>query len=260
MRQREAFRLLARLGFAARGLLYIIIAWLVIGTGRTADLSEALEFLATGTERTLLVFIIAGFIGYGAWRLADAALNVEDHGEDGKAAVKRIGAAGSGAIYLFLAYQAFQLLSGNGGSDNGGSPEQQAETVMELPAGGLLIGIGAIVLLVAGAWQIMKAAKCSFLDNLDPAAASQDWVKWFGRIGYGSRGVIFIVTAYFVGQAALKGDPSEAGGMQDALAWLSSPVNLFVAAGLFLFGVFSLVEARHRQIHAPDSEDLPVRL
>lgn len=39
--------------------------------------------------------------------------------------------------------------------------------------------------------------------------------------------------------------------MQEALRWLSSPVNLIVAAGLALFGVFSVVEARHRMIRRP---------
>jgi hypothetical protein len=42
---------------------------------------------------------------------------------------------------------------------------------------------------------------------------------------------------------------SEAGGMREALRWLDSPVDLFVAAGLLLFGLFSILEARFRRIH-----------
>jgi hypothetical protein len=63
--------------------------------------------------------------------------------------------------------------------------------------------------------------------------------------------VIFLVTAIFLISAGLNADPSEAGGMQDALRWMDSPVNLIVAAGLALFGAFSLVEARFRQINPP---------
>ena len=37
--------------------------------------------------------------------------------------------------------------------------------------------------------------------------------------------------------------------MEDALRWLDSPIDLAVAAGLLLFGLFSLVEARFRLIH-----------
>lgn len=242
--------MLTRLGFAARGLLYLIIAWLVIGTGRTADLSGALEYLATGTERVLLIAIAVGFVAYGVWRLSDAALDSEGRGDDGKALAGRAGAAASGIVYLFLAWQAWQLLSGNGGASNGGA-EEQTQTVLQLPAGGLLVGIGAAVLLIAGAWQLAKAYKCSFLKHLSGPAQQQEWVRWLGRIGYGARGIIFLVTAYFIARAALSGSAGEAGGMPEALSWLDSPVNLIVAAGLALFGIFSLIEARYRTIDAP---------
>ena len=81
-----------------------------------------------------------------------------------------------------------------------------------------------------------------------------------GRGGYGARGVIFIVTSFFLMSAGLSGDPSEAGGMQDALKWLSNPVNLIVAAGLALFGLFSLVEARFRQINGPPVDRMAASL
>ena len=54
--------LLTRLGFASRGLLYILIGFLVIRTGRAEDPSGALETLASGGGRTLLYLIVAGFL------------------------------------------------------------------------------------------------------------------------------------------------------------------------------------------------------
>lgn len=259
MGYQEKMTSLTRVGFAARGLLYLIIGWLVIVSGQAADLGEALRYLATGTERWLLGAAAAGFVAYGIWRLTDASLDTEGHGDDSMGMVKRAGAAISGVIYLFLAVSAAKLLlNGPGGAGgSGGSPEQQTQMVMQLPAGGLLVGIGAAVLVIAGVWQIVKAAKASFLDHLEPAVAHEEWVKWFGRLGYAARGIIFIITGFFVGQAALSGSSSQAGGMQQALQWLSSPVNLLVAAGLALFGVFSLIEARYRVIHGPGTNGLP---
>src|SRR5215208_4515622 len=67
------FQWLARFGFVARGLLYITIALLVIGTGRTEDLTGAMEYLERGVGRSLLVVVCAGMIGYGLWRVSDAA-------------------------------------------------------------------------------------------------------------------------------------------------------------------------------------------
>src|SRR5688500_5997604 len=105
-----------RVGFFARGLLYIVIAMLVLGTGRTEDLTGALEYLNQGAGRLLLIVLAGGLATYGLWRLADAAFGIENPGSDGKAIRKR-GAAGLiGAIYLYLAYKAARiLLAGNAG-------------------------------------------------------------------------------------------------------------------------------------------------
>lgn len=247
-----------RLGFAARGLLFIVIAWLVIGTGRAADPGSALEYLSTGRERALLFGVAAGFVGYGIWRLLDAVLDSEGRGDVGKSVVGRAAAAGSGAVYLFLAYQTWSLLSGNA-ADSGGDAQEQARTVLTLPGGNILLGIGAAVLLTAGIWQLFKAAKCSFLNHLSAPARDQEWVRWLGRFGYAARGTIFLVTAYFLAQAALNGSSAHAGGMEEALRWLQSPMDKFVAAGLALFGAFSLIEARYRAIKTPPIDEIARR-
>jgi hypothetical protein len=247
MSQERGLVWLTRLGFAARGFLYLIIAWLAIGTGRAEDLTGALEHLRG--ERALLILILAGFLAYGFWRVTDALFDSEGHGEGKKGALGRAGAGASGIIYLFLAWQAWRLLKGDGGS--GGGAQEQAGTVMNLPGGTLLIEIAGVILFLAGLWQLKRAISCDFCKHLRPDIQHQGWVKWMGRGGYGARGVIFIVTAIFLISAGLSGDPGEAGGMQDALRWMDSPVNLIVAAGLALFSAFSLVEARFRQINPP---------
>ena len=42
------FQWWVRFGFVTRGLLYVVIAWLVIATGRTEDLTGAMEYLGHG--------------------------------------------------------------------------------------------------------------------------------------------------------------------------------------------------------------------
>lgn len=244
------FLTMTRLGFLARGLLYIIIGVLVIGTGRTEDLTGALDYLGHGTGRLLLIAVAAGLATYGLWRLTDAAFGIEHPGDDGKALVKRGGAGLIGAIYLYLAYKAARiLLDGNAGS---ASTQQQADTVLDLPGGQLVLAVAALVLAVAGAYQLSKAVKCSFLNQLD-AAAQAPPIKWLGRIGYASRGVIFLAVAILIARAAIDDRSNEAGGMEQALDLLSGPLLYAVAGGLILFGAFSMVEARYRRIHdAPE--------
>ncbi len=240
--------MLTRIGFAARGLLYIVIAFLVIETGRANDPAGALRYLGQGGGRVLLTVMAAGFVGYGLWRLADAAFDIERHGADGRGLRERIGAGASGAVHLFLAWQAVRLIRGvSGGSGNG--TQQGAETALSLPGGGTLLVLGGIVLIVVGVVQLIKAAKGDYLKHLEPAIRHQPWARWSGALGYAARGLVFLISGTFLIQAGLSEEASQAGGMAQALSWLSSPWDMLVAIGLLGFGIYSLIEARYRVLH-----------
>jgi hypothetical protein len=243
---------LTRLGFAARGLLYLVIGFVVIRTGRAEDPSGALETLADGSGRVLLYLIIAGFLAYGLWRLSDAAFNIERHEQGSTGLRERVGAAASGIVHLFLAWQAVKLLQGSGGSGGGGTQEG-AQTALQLPGGQLAVALAGLVLLGVGAVQLVKAYKASFLKHLEPGVASQPWARYTGQGGYAARGLVFLISGGFLFAAGIQEQASEAGGMAEALAWLTSPWDTLVAVGLILFGLYSLIEARFRVLH-----DVPV--
>ena len=240
---------LTRVGFAARGLLYIVIAVLIIQSGRTEDPSGALGYLADGAGIWLLALMAAGFIAYGIWRLSDAALNIEHHEENAKGLRQRLGAAGSGVVHLLLAWQAVKLVQG-AGSDGGNGAQENAQTALQLPGGQLMLIIAGLVLMGAGAFQLYKAYKTSFCEKLEPGMANREWVKILGRVGYSARGVVFLISGYFIFKAGMEEQSGEAGGMEEALAWLTNPWDLVVAIGLLMFGLFSLIEARYRVIHS----------
>jgi len=242
---------LTRIGFATRGLLYIVIAVLVLQTGRAEDPSGAIAYLGRGGGQALLGVIAAGLTAYGIWRLADATLDIERHGTDRKGAMERVGAGISGAIHLLLAWQSTQLMRGAALSGDG--TQAGAKTAMALPGGWALVLVGAGVLVVLAGVQLAKAMKGSFLRYLEPAIAERPWVQWSGRAGYAARGMVFLVSGYLLAKAGLHEQASEAGGMARALSWLTHPFDLIVAAGLLVFGLFSLVEARYRRLH-----DVPV--
>ncbi|MEH3102320.1 MAG: DUF1206 domain-containing protein [Sphingomonas phyllosphaerae] len=242
---------LTRIGFATRGLLYIVIALLILRTGRAEDPSGAIEYLGRGGGQVLLGIIAAGLLAYGIWRLADAALDIERHGTDRKGVAERVGAGVSGAIHLLLAWQSVQLIRGAALSGDG--TQESARTAMQLPGGWALVLIGAAVLGVLGIVQLTKAVKGSFLRYLAPSVARHPWVQWSGRAGYAARGLVFLISGYLLARAGVAEQASEAGGMARVLSWLTSPFDLIVGVGLFAFGLFSLIEARYRQLH-----DVPV--
>lgn len=247
---------LTRLGFVARGLLYLVIAWLILTVGRAEDPSGALGYLAKGTGHWLLIMMAVGFIAYGLWRMVDAAFNIERHEPGSKGLRERLGAGASGIVHLLLAWQAIRLIQGasqNSGGGSGGT-EAKAQSALGLPGGQLLLLVAALVLVGVGLFQLVKAYKCSFADKLDGRVRNADWVKWTGRGGYSARGLVFAITGLFLAKAGLQEEASEAGGIAEALGWLTSPWDMIVAAGLALFGVFSLIEARYRVI-----QDVPVK-
>jgi hypothetical protein len=245
------FQWMARFGFLVRGLLYIVIALLVIGAGRTEDLTGAMEYLSRGIGHWLLALMVAGMVGYGLWRVSDAAFGMDSGTAGAKALRHRAAAGASGAIYLFLAYKAVRILLGDRADASG--PQENASTALHLPNGALILGIAAAVAAGAGLVQLYKAGTCSFLRHLDDRAR-QTMPKWLGRIGYGARGVIFLTVGYLVARAALDRSAAEAGGLEQALDALSPPLEYAVAAGLMLFGAYSMVEARYRAIHRPPVE------
>jgi hypothetical protein len=251
---RGKLELLTRLGFAARGFMYIVIGWLALKAGRAEDAKGALEYLNDGASKPLLGVMAVGFLFYGLWRVANAWIDGDGHGSDPKGKAVRAGGAFTGLIHLGFFYYAARLFFGDGGAEGGGdSAREGTAAALSLPGGWTLVIAASICLLGVGGFQLVKAARASFLKHLDGRASGAGWVKLTGRIGYASRGVVFLIVAWFIGRAALHEKASEAGGMDEALASLPQTFQLIVAAGLMLFGLFSLVEARHRRIADPAS-------
>ncbi len=250
---------LTRVGFAARGLVYIVIALLVLQSGKTEDPSGALGYIAGGAGNWLLALMAAGFIAYGIWRLSDAAFNIEQHEPNSKGLRQRLGAGGSGIVHLFLAWQAIRLIQGAASNSGGNGTQENAQTALQLPGGQALLVLAGLVLIGAGAFQLYKAYKKSFCEKLEPGIANREWVKNVGRAGYAARGVVFLISGYFVLKAGLQEQAGEAGGMEQALSWLTSPWDVLVALGLLMFGLFSLVEARYRVIHSVPVDGLAAK-
>lgn len=248
------FQRFARLGFAARGFLYILIAALVILTGQTEDLTGALEYLGHGLAKGLLAVLAAGMAGYGLWRLADALFGMESGRDRWNAWGKRIAAATSGCIYCWLAFKAAMVLVARPPSGN--ETQQHAAQALHLPGGQLALELAAAVLVGAGIAQFVKAARASFLDHLDGDAARRRWVEWVGRIGYAARGIVFVTVGYMLVRSGLDRSAAEAGNLDDAMDWLWGPVRQLVAAGLLVFGIFSIIEAVFRPIHKPPTKQL----
>jgi hypothetical protein len=110
--------LLARSGYAARGVVYLIIGGLAVVAasgqgGQTTDTHGALTSLLTQPFGKIVLAIVAlGLIGYALWRVVQALADVDHHGTDPKGLATRGGLLVSAVTHALLALFALSLTFG----------------------------------------------------------------------------------------------------------------------------------------------------
>ncbi len=260
---RKRLELLARLGYAARGIVSLIVGVLALlgATGRgggATDSKGALQtILAQPLGAVLLAAVALGLFGFALWRAFQSVLDADGRGTSPKAIAARVAQAISAVIYVGLGIFAVSLLLGRqqGGGEN--AARDWTAWLLAQPFGRWLVG--GVGLAVAGAAVAMaaKAWTASFRRNLTCDAANARWIIPLGRTGYAARAVVFLVVGAFLATAAYQLDPSEARGLGGALLALQAQpfgraLFALVALGLAAFGAFEIAEARYRRIDAPD--------
>ncbi len=267
MSTRTGATILARLGFAARGIVYFIVGWFAVDAafrgGQVGDNQGAIASLADEPYgEALLAVMAAGLAGYAIWRLAEALTDPQAQGRTAKGAFRRAGHAISGIAHVILAWTAARIAlhTKRAGGRVGGEDSAQDWTawLLSQPMGRMLVALVACGLLAAAMQQGVKAWNGKFARDLSPGTPVPSHVCTIGRIGYGARALVFTLIALFFFTAAWMSDADEAGGMASALGTLQSQSGGqfllgLTGLGLIAFGAYSFVEARYRRI----SVDLP---
>jgi len=249
----------ARLGLAARGLVYALIGVLALQVafgqhGKETDRQGALSAIAAKPFGAVVLWLMAlGFLGIVGWRLVEAITGPAGAEDRKKALGKRALSAFKALLYLSFAVSAVHTATGSSGGK--GAVGWTAQ-IMKVTGGRFLIGLVGLALIVAGAVTAWQGWKTDFEKHLDTARMSSQLrraVETLGRVGYIARGIVFALAGVFVIQAAVRFDPKKADGLDLALKSLAStpvgPVLLvLVALGLIAFGAYSCAEARFRRL------------
>ena len=258
--------LLARLGYAVKGVVYLIIGGLAVALavghgGKATDQRGALETIYTQPLGKFLLIVVAiGLVGFALWSFIQAVFDTEGKGKKAKGIIARIGYAGVGVAYAALAFGAFELVTGAGSStlskSTTVSTQDWTAKLLKLPFGvPLVVIVGLVVIGIAG-YLFYKAYSAKFQQRLNLVELSvgvRKWMVGLGRFGYAALGVVFTIIGIFLIVAAVQHNPGEAKGLDSALKELLlqpfGPVLLaIVALGLIAYGVYSFVEARYRRV------------
>jgi hypothetical protein len=257
---------LARCGYAAKGVVYLLIggiaAKVAIGAGgAVTDQKGALQTILEqpyGLGRILLGVVTIGLFGFALWCFIQALFDTEGKGTTAKGLIARIGYAAVGITYAALAYGAFQLVMGSGSGGKGSDATAQDGTALLLkqPFGPALVIIVGLIALGVALYLFYTAYAARFQAQLRLATLTTGMKKWViavGRLGYAALGVVISIIGIFLIVAASQHNASKAKGLDGALQELAHQrfglVLLgIVALGLFAYGIYSLVEARYRRV------------
>ncbi|MEU3936308.1 DUF1206 domain-containing protein [Streptomyces sp. NPDC029044] len=252
----------ARAGFAARGVIYLLVGALALqiafgDTGRQADRGGALQELAQKPFGAVLLWALGiGLVGMALWRLSEALFG--SVGKDGRSARKRLMATVRFAFYVFVAYSVLTFAISR--HQSSGSSDQQSRDAtaraLEIPGGQWLVGAAGLVIVGAGGWIAVRAVLRKYHDKLrlgQMSRRTRQLVDVTGVGGGAARGLVFAVAGIFAVRAAIDYEPDKAKGLDDTLrTFADTPLGpwllVCVAAGLVLFGVFSFAMARWRRV------------
>ncbi|MCB5174231.1 DUF1206 domain-containing protein [Microvirga lenta] len=259
--------MMARLGYGARGIVYCLVGGLALlaafgSGGQTGGSRSALHSLLSQPFGTAwLIAIAIGLFGFSAWRVVEALTDADHRGTEWKALSVRAAHLLSGGIYASLAVFAINLALGWSG---GGGEDQAARGwtawLLSQPFGRWMVGLIGAAVVATGLGFIWKGWRSNVTDYLSLPSGADHWAVPLGRLGFAARGVVFVLVGGFLILAAWHSNSAEVRGLGGALQSLQGqPFGWallgIVAAGLFAFGVFGLVQARYRRLDAPDWDD-----
>ncbi|MCR8825907.1 DUF1206 domain-containing protein [Pseudosulfitobacter koreensis] len=256
-----------RAGYGARGVIYVLIGGLALFAAWRGGAAEGTQgALATLQNeplgQTALWCIAVGLGAYMIWRLVDAAMDLEDHGTEAKGIFARLAIAGTGIIHGAIGLSVAGLAMGGSSGGDSGAQDWTAK-LMQMPMGPTLVAIAAAVVIGAGGYYAYKGLTKKYREHMYNASFTRriQPVLTFGLVVHG---IMLALVGVSLGFAAMNTDPSDAGGLGQALETLRSFAWgrwLLGGAGLGLIGfaVYNFVEARYRvipQFSDPDAQTL----
>lgn len=257
---RPWIQFVARAGIGARGVIYVILAYLALdialhGSSPVETSGEgALQEVAKQPASPVLLSVLTlGLVSYAIWRLVQTFTG-KPSPRGRPDVLKRLGSLLIAGIYLGLSVRAVELVAGGSSGSSTSNPQPEAARVLGWPSGPEILGAIAAGLIIGG----VALALWGFIHDYDRdlaterlGAGSRKTLKVLGSLGDLARGFLLALVGSYLLNAAVDANAAHAKSVDAALEslarrWYGPEVIGLLAAGLLCFGLFSFVDARLR--------------
>lgn len=262
---------LSRVGLAARGIVYVVLAYLVarialgaLGASQTSNPADgpgvAQAVVRQGGGPFVLAILGVGLVLYAGFSAVDTILHHNDETPAAKRWGDRLLSAWGVVLYLLFAAYCFKTVASDGSGQSSSKTDRQhtqwSASVLRWPAGWLWLGAAGVILLGIAAFLISRAWRRSFAERLHRKKMSpRMWLlaMALGAIGYLGRAALFGLVGWFILGAAIENDPDQGQGVNGAVRLFAQsaagPYLLWVlAAMLFGYALYLFIETRYRRV------------
>ncbi|MBT1003368.1 DUF1206 domain-containing protein [Paenarthrobacter sp. DKR-5] len=248
----KTLEIAARAGFAASGLVHLMLGTLAISVanhdGGEPDQTGALAQVAKLPGGMVALWLtVAGFAALGLWLLLQALFGVGSRSK--KRWARSLVSAGKALAYFTLGWTALTIALG-GSTSATRSTRNTSATILSFPGGQLLLILVGLIAAAIGMYFIHKGATKGFRDDIFvPDGAWRRSIFALAITGYLAKGVAIVVVGILFIVAAVQVDPNSASGLDGALRALAGlpqgeAILSGVGAGLIAYGVYSFARAR----------------
>ena len=249
---------IVRLGYLAKGLIYTLIGVLAMRVAfgmRGARLSDPagilMHILRQPFGRIILTVIGVGIVGYALYYLVEAIADLRRKGGGVRGWIDRSLTIIKAIAYGTIGVQALMIVFLGGRPS--GNTEDQAQAVMRLPLGSVLLVLIGIGIAIYGVTQLKMAWNGGVDEDIDVARVRREarWVLPLGRAGAAARGVILFMMGGALAWSGASRHAQDADGYREVLLAIAAINPWLLAAtggGLLCFGLYQLCHARYAKL------------
>ena len=255
---------LARLGFAAKGIVYITMGFLAalapvgMSNGPTGTRGALATLFRQPTGTIILATIAAGMFCFGLWQLVRAVEDPEYEGTSWKAIGKRIAWGFNALAHFAFTFIALGLLIGyrHAAASDDQNVRDWTATALSYPFGRWVVAGIAVGIIFNGLLHVArgirgKLDKHLVIQGVSPSA--NKWLCGIARFGISFRGLVFTIIGIFLIMAAYHHNAGEARGLGGALRSVAAQpygrwLLAITALGLISYGLYDFILARFRRI------------